>query len=943
MAYFRPKPKSLAKDSSKYTCLNKRVIVKCGLFFLFGLFCTSEVFAQMNLRWIDNCQKYIDFSEEPPKQGDSIGFIFPNRTMLDRVERISLTDSFGKELFKVVSYIVNGRERKGYISIVTNDGKEIIISEREDERDYRKSLCVIKAEGTDNMYYIAWKMGNNSTLNDSYIEYLKYDAAQSQVIKGSRRRIKDSENSLNLEMQPLKVKHYADGIAFLLHYSISFISSKSKHFKLTIYQMLKDTVKEIFVDTQFHFMNGSQALGVDRPISFCHKEKALVFLSDRGIERIRLDTGAVIKRELLLASIWEKEDVSGHAVALSPNDSLLYFSMFDRRLTSAPMSLIQFDLAKSKIMGIYRGEEIGVIAKTMPNGKIIFSTNTVIQQPNLPWPKCKYENSRPFKCFDSNISFDNIRENTISPQHYVWFHANFTCSDSLRLINKSDSIFKKFQWTIENLTQKDTAYFAGSDVSIAAKTGDSLYIKLKGTTRNGHSLWFSDYINYRRLKPPVLRSLLEDSICNYNEYIEPFTFEFDSLDQRLDQSMRWIIDGVGYRNDTIKGKIETIKTSAVGQLSIMLMYENEACRLDTQISIKIISTPKSSFSLSDTFSCSPAEITIRATDSGKVIKREFSTSHGLISNVKTWKVAFDSAAWYKITQTLTGANGCSSSAYKRLRIAQGYTEQDRGNLLTATVLDSQRVLIKWISQPQGAGYVLLRTAKEQSEMELNVMNPSQDSLIDSLAIQCNRQSYSYRLKLIDSCGHLSGNYNSATTILLEQVENNKEHIILQWSAYQSWQNGVMEYLIERSEDGLRWTALDAQSNLSYADENMTEMKADVYYRIKAAEKDGNQQSSYSNVLKLQRKTILFIPNAFSPNGDGINDIFKIGQIGLQEFECTIYSCTGQIVATSSDPTYIWDGKINEEYYPIGSYRYVIKAIDFQGEEVRCVGSVSLLR
>lgn len=53
---------------------------------------------------------------------------------------------------------------------------------------------------------------------------------------------------------------------------------------------------------------------------------------------------------------------------------------------------------------------------------------------------------------------------------------------------------------------------------------------------------------------------------------------------------------------------------------------------------------------------------------------------------------------------------------------------------------------------------------------------------------------------------------------------------------------------------------------------------------------------------------LFIPNAFSPNGDGINDVFLITTSGLESFEMTIFNRWGEQVFNSQNYLQGWDGK-----------------------------------
>ena len=70
---------------------------------------------------------------------------------------------------------------------------------------------------------------------------------------------------------------------------------------------------------------------------------------------------------------------------------------------------------------------------------------------------------------------------------------------------------------------------------------------------------------------------------------------------------------------------------------------------------------------------------------------------------------------------------------------------------------------------------------------------------------------------------------------------------------------------------------------------------------------------------------LKIPNAFTPNGDGINDLWEIENIDLfPEAETWIYNRWGQVMYYDSPLNNPWDGFYNGKAVPTGTYIYVIK-------------------
>ena len=86
-----------------------------------------------------------------------------------------------------------------------------------------------------------------------------------------------------------------------------------------------------------------------------------------------------------------------------------------------------------------------------------------------------------------------------------------------------------------------------------------------------------------------------------------------------------------------------------------------------------------------------------------------------------------------------------------------------------------------------------------------------------------------------------------------------------------------------------------------------------------------------------------VPNAFTPNGDGINDCFgvrKWGDVTLQEF--AIYNRWGQKVFETKNPSDCWDGSFQGQKQDSGTFVYMIRANSFCGNIVR-KGTLQLIR
>jgi len=103
----------------------------------------------------------------------------------------------------------------------------------------------------------------------------------------------------------------------------------------------------------------------------------------------------------------------------------------------------------------------------------------------------------------------------------------------------------------------------------------------------------------------------------------------------------------------------------------------------------------------------------------------------------------------------------------------------------------------------------------------------------------------------------------------------------------------------------------------------------------------------SDSIWVKNDCYLDIPNAFTPNGDGVNDYFFPRQYlakGLTTFHMSIFNRWGQeIFATSNTDGIGWDGRFNNTPQPEGVYIYVIDAEFKDGEKEHRQGNITLLR
>ncbi|MDE6381161.1 MAG: gliding motility-associated C-terminal domain-containing protein [Muribaculaceae bacterium] len=88
---------------------------------------------------------------------------------------------------------------------------------------------------------------------------------------------------------------------------------------------------------------------------------------------------------------------------------------------------------------------------------------------------------------------------------------------------------------------------------------------------------------------------------------------------------------------------------------------------------------------------------------------------------------------------------------------------------------------------------------------------------------------------------------------------------------------------------------------------------------------------------------LKVPNAFSPNGDGVNDEWKVAYRSLQSFQCSIFDRQGHQVCHLTSPEQGWDGKIRGKTVESGVFFYVIEATGTDGKKYKKSGDINIVK
>lgn len=86
---------------------------------------------------------------------------------------------------------------------------------------------------------------------------------------------------------------------------------------------------------------------------------------------------------------------------------------------------------------------------------------------------------------------------------------------------------------------------------------------------------------------------------------------------------------------------------------------------------------------------------------------------------------------------------------------------------------------------------------------------------------------------------------------------------------------------------------------------------------------------------------LFIPKSFSPNNDGVNDVFEVQSKNVLDFEMIIFDQWGGFILETKDVLQKWDGSLSGKELRKGAYVYIIKVKTVTGQSFKYSGCLMI--
>lgn len=210
------------------------------------------------------------------------------------------------------------------------------------------------------------------------------------------------------------------------------------------------------------------------------------------------------------------------------------------------------------------------------------------------------------------------------------------------------------------------------------------------------------------------------------------------------------------------------------------------------------------------------------------------------------------------------------------------------------------------------------------------------------SVDASTKSYCYKVAFIDECGSTSEASPALCTIFLDQISGGN----LEWTNISPFGNtNIGQFEVQSFDEQTNISAAEATKNATETVymPNLDNFEVEAKYRIKAISANGKE--SFSNTYPIPISVKLFLPDAFTPNGDNINDNLTINGSTrrIANFEIQIFNRWGNPVFTSTDPSITWDGTFQSINAPSDTYSFKIVAKLDDGKELTKSGKFLLLR
>lgn len=281
--------------------------------------------------------------------------------------------------------------------------------------------------------------------------------------------------------------------------------------------------------------------------------------------------------------------------------------------------------------------------------------------------------------------------------------------------------------------------------------------------------------------------------------------------------------------------------------------------------------------------------------------------------------------------------GCTDEHIVDFNLRKPFTEKIAPFVLE-TRQDSNAFEFSWKGLPNAEYFEVYKTVDGVEAL----LATTTDTLHKVVRDYADTSYAVYSVLAVDQCAAHSALSIATRGIQLAGAYQTDSFPTLQWNAFDAWGEQLDGYEIERNT-GSGWEKIGTSFQPHFIDRGYDNNGSEkATYRV-AAVNSTRDIKSVSTDWTFEFDPNIFIPSAFSPNYDNLNDVYEIKGYGMERLDVKIFNSFGQRVFDSKGENIHWDGTYKGEIVSEGAYIAVVHMETPTGATYEFQRSVTVIR
>lgn len=245
--------------------------------------------------------------------------------------------------------------------------------------------------------------------------------------------------------------------------------------------------------------------------------------------------------------------------------------------------------------------------------------------------------------------------------------------------------------------------------------------------------------------------------------------------------------------------------------------------------------------------------------------------------------------------------------------------------------------------------ILLSSNPKEAIYKATFGGPIAENMVASsdtnkIALVNRAENSCYQFQYSDNCGNTSAYSKEVCALFLSNNTTQPDVLNFEWNSFQGYKSGISHYELEEYDPQgnlIQSFPLGLETNINLGEQGIE--KSGNQYIVKAYPTEESLEITSSNTFVFQIVMKGYFPNAFSPDGDKLNDYFKPEGKFVTGGQLEIFDRWGAAVYKTNDMERGWDGTTKGGEAPQGTYMYKALITTEDGGQQTQQGTVFLMR